>query len=406
MHSAASPRSRDDQRRGHTYVYTYDLAGRLITANEDAAPITYAYDSNSNRTSYSGPLGSVASTTYDAQDRLVQYGTTTYAYDNHGDLATRTQGANSTQYTYDEFGNLTRVVLPGGTQIDYLIDAMDRRIGKKVDGTLVRRWLYDGQLRMVAELDGAGALLGRFVYANKVNVPEYVVQGATTYRLITDYLGSPRLLINTASGAIAGMMNHDEYGRVTQDTLSSLLPFGYAGGHYDPDTGLVRFGVRDYDPETGRWTAKDPLLFAGRQENLYAYAGSAPTHYVDPTGLSPVGDLLKDTGKATVLDQKPATDPVENALESLVTKNPVGEITVGTTKLAITGLQSEKFFRIQEMKLVNIIRDECVDPGTRMIAVRLYRSLESLQRRDGVGVLQWQQHWDVQLNVLRQRTAR
>jgi RHS repeat-associated protein len=31
-------------------------------------------------------------------------------------------------------------------------------------------------------------------------------------------------------------------------------PFGFAGGLYDPDTKLTRFGARDYDASIGRWT--------------------------------------------------------------------------------------------------------------------------------------------------------
>ncbi|MFZ1827466.1 MAG: RHS repeat-associated core domain-containing protein [Candidatus Competibacteraceae bacterium] len=60
------------------------------------------------------------------------------------------------------------------------------------------------------------------------------------------------------------------------DTNPGFQPFGFAGGLYDQDTGLVRFGARDYDPETGRWTAKDPILFAGGDANLFAYVAAIP----------------------------------------------------------------------------------------------------------------------------------
>ncbi len=62
-------------------------------------------------------------------------------------------------------------------------------------------------------------------------------------------------------------------------------PFGFAGGLYDGDTGLVRFGARDYDPYTGRWTAKDPILFEGGDTNLYGYVLNDPINFVDPKGL-------------------------------------------------------------------------------------------------------------------------
>ena len=83
-------------------------------------------------------------------------------------------------------------------------------------------------------------------------------------------------------------MDHDEFGRVTLDTNPGFTSFGFAGGLYDPDTGLVRFGARDYDPETGRWTSKDPILFNGMQPNLYGYTFGDPVNFVDPDGRVPI----------------------------------------------------------------------------------------------------------------------
>lgn len=63
-------------------------------------------------------------------------------------------------------------------------------------------------------------------------------------------------------------------------------PFGFVGGIYDRDTGLVRLGARDYDPVTGRWTAKDPAGFEGG-ENFYLYGAGDPVNAVDVTGEAP-----------------------------------------------------------------------------------------------------------------------
>ncbi len=81
-------------------------------------------------------------------------------------------------------------------------------------------------------------------------------------------------------------ITYDTYGKLLTDSNSSLtVPFGFAGGLYDPDTDLTRFGYRDYDAYTGKWTAKDPIGFAGGDSNLYGYVLGDPVNYIDHYGL-------------------------------------------------------------------------------------------------------------------------
>src|SRR5690606_2060688 len=86
------------------------------------------------------------------------------------------------------------------------------------------------------------------------------------------------------------------------DTNPGFQPFGYAGGLYDAATGLVRFGARDYDAEVGRWTAKDPIRFAGGDENIYAYVGGEPVNLVDPGGMVWYGNWCGPGGGGPVVN--------------------------------------------------------------------------------------------------------
>ena len=98
-------------------------------------------------------------------------------------------------------------------------------------------------------------------------------------------MGSLRLVVDS-SGNVIKMIDYDSFGNIINDTNPGFaVPFSFAGGLHDRDTGLIRFGYRDYDPDIGRWTAKDPIGFEAGDVNFYSYVQNNPGNSVDPSGL-------------------------------------------------------------------------------------------------------------------------
>ena len=115
-------------------------------------------------------------------------------------------------------------------------------------------------------------------------MPAIMTKGAGTYYLSYDQVGSLRHVADSL-GTLVKSIEYDSFGNVISDTNPSFeLPLGFAGGLQDSDTGLVRFGSRDYDPDTGRWTGKDPIFFEAGDTDLYGYCLNNPVSFVDPDG--------------------------------------------------------------------------------------------------------------------------
>jgi len=272
----------------HVFGYTYDVQGRLTDVTRDGTAIEhYGYDLNGNRTTAT-VNGVTVNPTYDDQDRLLTYGGTTFAYTANGELRTKTDSTGTTTYTYDAMGSLIAVSLPDGRLVEYVTDGKWRRIGKMVNGVLTKQWIYRDQLKPVAELDGSGNLVCEFIYGTKANVPDLVVRGGATYRIVSDQLGSPLMAINAANSRdVPFAATYAAFGeRTLAAGIGDWTPFGFAGGHFDSDTKLTRFGARDFDPILGRWVSKDPILFKGNQGNIYMYTGNDPVNQSDPQGLT------------------------------------------------------------------------------------------------------------------------
>ena len=100
-----------------------------------------------------------------------------------------------------------------------------REDGNAFGGTpvLVRKWLYKDGLNPIYEeaWDSVTStwVQTRFVYASRTNAPDFLIRGGVTYRVVSDHLGSPRLIIDTASGNVAQALEYDEWGQILSDTL-------------------------------------------------------------------------------------------------------------------------------------------------------------------------------------------
>ena len=303
-----------------TYLYSYDAAGRLVSVAKNGSPAAaYAYDANGNRI-HDADASGAQDALFDDQDRLLSRGQTTYTYNANGELTGKNAAGQMSVYQSDSLGSLRRVLPPDGHEIRYLIDGENRRVARMVDGQIVSAYLYQGVVRPIAEFDAAGNLISRFVYGAGSDTPAYMVKGGVTYRIVADPLGSPRLIVDASTGNVIQRIDYDAFGKVLSDSNPGFQPFGFAGGMYDPATGLLRFGARDYDPETGRWTSKDPVGFGSGETNFYVYAQNDPVNRTDTMGLQSSGikvlaNVNKSVGAGQASDLADGAQRVKDAVD-------------------------------------------------------------------------------------------
>jgi RHS repeat-associated protein len=259
-----------------TLGYSYENDGLLDEVRlNDTVVQQYTYDVNGNCT---GTLASTA--TYDPQDRLLTHGGLTYQFDDDGFLAAR--GADTFQYSAT--GELLKAEV-GGETITYAYDGIGRRVAC-TDSSGTVQYLYGCLFCpfLVTATRDASGVLTTYLYDDNDFLIGFNREGALYY-VAVDQVGTPRVIAG-ANGDVVKTMQFDPRGVMTSDSNPSFdFTFGFACGLADPTTGLVRFGLRDYEPLTGRWTARDPLFFAASQGNLYAYIGNDPINRRDPSGL-------------------------------------------------------------------------------------------------------------------------
>jgi RHS repeat-associated protein len=260
----------------HAFEYTYDAGGQLLRVTRDGETTeAYSYDANGNRTR------SAQTTTYDAQDRLTTRGTVAYTHDSDGFLATR----GGDRFVYSVRGELVEARLMDGRIVTYGYDAAGRRVSRTdAAGTTTYLYGHRGQPFRVTASRNQQGVLTQLSYDGLGRVYALDRAGARFY-VSSDQVGTP-VTVADASGNIVKSVVRDAWGTIVSDSNAAFdTVVGFAGGLPDEATGLVRFGFRDYDPAAGRWTARDPILYAGGQANLYEYAANDPVDRVDRAGL-------------------------------------------------------------------------------------------------------------------------
>jgi len=344
--------------------YTYGPQGYLTGAQGPLAPLSfsYAYDLGGNMTTAND-----IELEYQGQ-RVVagksSRGPIAATYSGAGQLATFTEGGDTSRYAYDSLGKLRQFDGDGASvQFDY--DGEGVRIAKSEPG--VTTWYPFGDVDVTAMADGR-TLLTKYLrgpFGAAIAITEGPAAPGTTapggglqpgpngwgvpapgaYFFLRTFDGSTAM-VGDGTGRIATVLGYDPYGNLQTATSSGVdeTRSKFLGEELDHSTGLYALPKRYLNPRLARFITPDSRVSGGPDFtmaafNRYAYGGNDPVNNQDPSGgffliddlieLAVVAEVAADAAAeaATAAASAEAAAASASAAETAAT---VATVTAGT----------------------------------------------------------------------------
>lgn len=269
------------------HEYAYDEAGRLAMVRRDGnVTEEYAYDELGRRSEDRCQAWGMQQRRheYGPDDRLLRTGDATFEYDDAGRLKRRKEpGRGDFICRYTPLGFLGVARLPDLRWISYDRDGECRRTARRVDNRKVESYGWDRQGRLEWFFNAMTGETSWFEYGgDDERLPASMQCRGKRYTLGWDQAGSLRAVID-GQGEVVKEIDYDAFGFILTETAPEMrIPFGFAGGLQDRDTGLIRYRFRDYVPDIGRFTAKDPIGCKGGDGALRGYGLGDPVNGMHP----------------------------------------------------------------------------------------------------------------------------
>ena len=267
----------DRSNEAYSQHFSYDTADRLVSAQGAYGSRAYAYDAVANLVRFDGRTYE-----YGVGNRVANDGVWTYAYDENGNIVSRTQADVIHELVYDDQNRLVR--FSGENPETYAYDAGETRI-KKTAGDEVTYYVT----RDYEEVWRGGQRVETVKHYRSGDQKVATRDADGLKYVYPDHLGSSTRMAD-ASGKQIKAIWYAPFGATVDEQGEAKARYRYTGKEKD-DTGLYYYGARYYDDQLGRFLAADSVLpdvYDPQQLNRFAYVRNSPMKFVDPDGHIPI----------------------------------------------------------------------------------------------------------------------